>query len=97
MADHSIERCFDKVTYLSFPSHHHTQHTGHDPADRDRLEFGTQKVRDTAPVLQGKRPGKIDSHQIIFLCPQICRGGKIVVLRNILCFSDPPQDLLLRL
>ena len=88
-AKDTVKRCLHKDTDLPFSPHHHAKNTGHHTPNCNGLIFGMEIIGDTASVAQGQNSGKIDSHKIIFLCAEIRRCCQIIILRDILRFTDP--------
>ena len=88
----TVKRGLHKRSDLPFAAHDHSKHTGHDPAYGDCLIFTVQVIRNTVAITQSQDSGKIDSHQIIFLCPQIGRIRQIVISRQFFCLTDSSKD-----
>ena len=97
LGKHAVEGSRYKGTYASFTFNDHSQDAGHDTSHCDDTAVQPQVIPDLPCIFQGKDPGEIDPHQIVFLRTKICRIRKCIILRQRLRLTDPPQDLLVRL
>ncbi len=70
---HPVKGSLHKGPDLPLPVHHDSQHAGHDPPHGNHGLIAFQIIFYRISVLQGKRPGEIDSHQVILFRPQVCR------------------------
>ena len=93
-ADDPVEGGLDEVADLPLPPDHHAQDTGHDPAHGDHAAVLSQEIPDAVPVFEGQGPGKVDTHQVVLLGPQIGGGAQVVIFGFGLCLPDAAQDLL---
>ena len=66
----------------------------HDTADCDGLPFSAEVIRDRIAILERQDAGEIDSHEVVFLRPEIGGVAQRIVRRERLCLPDPARDLL---
>ena len=92
--DDPVERRFDELPDLPLSADDHPENTGHDPADCDGLPFSAEVIRDRIAILERQDAGEIDSHEVVFLRPEIGGVAQRIVRRERLCLPDPARDLL---
>ena len=96
-ADDAVERSLYEFTDFPFPADDHAENAGHHASHREHRPLFPEIGRHGRTVFQGENPGKIDAHEVILFCPEICGRREIVILCEVLCLSHSAQDLLLRL
>ena len=89
---YTVKRSLHKRADFPFSSHDHAEYTGHYPADGNCLMPAVQIIGNTVPITKRQYSGKINSHEIVFLCTKIRRICQIVIGRKFFCFADTAQD-----
>jgi len=79
-AKNPVKRCFYKGTDFPLSSYNHSKNTGHYTTHGNSLIFCFQIVGHTVSISQGQNTGKINSHKVVLLCPEISRCRKIIIL-----------------
>ena len=94
----AVKRCLYEIANLLLPANHHAENASHHASHGNGAEpLYLHMAPKKRPVVDGQRPGKVDAHQIIFLCAKIRGVGQIVVGGQRLRLANPAKDLLLGL
>ena len=98
IAHNAVKSRFLELPDFPFPAHHHTKHARHHAPDSNHGVFvEIQVVFEHIAVFDGQNPRKIDAHQIVLLCAEICSVRKVVVSVQWLSLADSTADFLLGL
>ena len=79
-AHHAIERRLYEVSDILLPAHDHAQNARHHTSYGYRSEtVNLHMASQKRAVIDRQRARKIDAHQVIFLRPQVCGIGQVVI------------------